>query len=165
MPMIFISEEKRKPLLLDPYLTLNRKFDDLGEDIKEKQIKYSIHRHNFGFYEGFEIDRYYCDDLSLKFTFSPNKQATAKDEEYLIHHVIEYDFDESFEEAQKSAAAGIRKRLDYLYFPECSYIEYSYYIEYQHVQMIFDALTEEKNVKNVMNLLVNQDILMFSRGW
>ena len=165
MPMIFISEEKREPLMMDPYLTLNRKFDDLGEEINGKQIKYRINRHNSGFYEGFELDRYYCDDVSLKFTFSKNKQATMKDEEYLIHHVIEYDFDEAFEETQKEATAGIRKRLDYLYYPDCSYMEYSYCIEGQHVQMNFDVLTEERNVKNVMNLLVNQDILIFSRGW
>jgi len=165
MPMIIISEERREPLLLDPYLTLNRKFDELGENINGKQIRYSIRGQNIGFYEGFELDKYYCDELSLKFTFTKNKQATMKDEEYLIHHVIEYDFDEAFEETQEEATAGVRKRIEYLFLPECSYMEYSYYIEGQHLQMNFAVLTEERNVKNVMNLLVNQDILIFSRGW
>lgn len=66
----FISEEKNNPLELEPYLSINRKLKDCGDDISGKQIKYAISRHKSGFCDGFDLDRYYCDDVMLRFTFS-----------------------------------------------------------------------------------------------
>lgn len=45
----FISEEKNNPLEQEPYLSINRKLKDCGDDISGKQIKYAISRHKSGF--------------------------------------------------------------------------------------------------------------------
>ncbi len=165
MPMIFISEEKNNPLEMEPYLSINRKLKDLGDDISGKQIKYAISRHKSGFYDGFDLDRYYCDDVMLRFTFSKNKQANNVDEEMLIHHIIEYDFDLDFADIQQEAVNSIKKRIDYIYISNVSYLEYSYVIEKNHVQLSFNVLTNEANVSSVVNHLICQDIMIFSRGW
>lgn len=165
MPMIFISEEKNNPLEQEPYLSINRKLKDCGDDIIGKQIKYAISRHKSGFYDGFDLDRYYCDDIMLKFTFSKNKQANNAEEEMLIHHTIEYDFDLDFADIQQEAVNSIKKRMDYIYISNVSYLEYSYVIEKNHVQLSFDVLTNEACVSSVVNHLICQDIMIFSRGW
>lgn len=83
----------------------------------------------------------------------------------LIHHTIEYDFDLDFADIQQEAVNSIKKRIDYIYISNVSYLEYSYVIEKNHVQLSFDALTNEASVSSVVNHLICQDIMIFSRGW
>lgn len=165
MPLIFIKDEKKDPLLLNPYASINRKIDALGEELDGKQVKYTIRKASEGFTDGFELDCYYCNDISLKFLFSRNKQSSQKNEDFLIHHVLEYSFEPDIDEMQHNFASEIKKRMDYLYFPEGSHIEYSYVIEKKHIQLCFSVLAEESSIKKVVDLLINQDILIFSRGW
>lgn len=82
----------------------------------------------------------------------------------LIHHTIEYDFDLDFADIQQEAVNSIKKRMDYIYISNVSYLEYSYVIEKNHVQLSFDVLTNEACVSSVVNHLICQDIMIFPEG-
>lgn len=51
-----------------------------------------ISNYKDGLSAGFEVDRYYANDIRPKFCFNRNPNSTATDEEYLIHHTLEFDF-------------------------------------------------------------------------
>ena len=97
MPIIFIAENNEyNPLELEPYKSFNKKFEDREDDLEGALIKISIPNHRKGFVDGFSIDRYYCDDITLKFIFSHIYRSSSENS-ILIHHTIEYDFDTSFD--------------------------------------------------------------------
>lgn len=54
--------------------------------------------------------------------------------------------------------------MDYIYISNVSYLEYSYVIEKNHVQLSFDVLTNEACVSSVVNHLICQDIMIFPEG-
>lgn len=82
----------------------------------------------------------------------------------LIHHTIEYDFDLDFADIQQEAVNSIKKRIDYIYISNVSYLECSYTIEKNHVQLSFNVLTNEASVSSVVNHLISQDIMIFPEG-
>lgn len=59
-------------------------------------IMVPISNYKDGLSAGFEVDRYYANDIRLKFCFNRNPNSTAADEEYLIHHTLEFDFEDIY---------------------------------------------------------------------
>ncbi|WP_146204747.1 hypothetical protein [Butyrivibrio fibrisolvens] len=91
MPIIFIPENNEyNPLELEPYRSFNKKFEDREDDIDGALIKLSIPNQRRRFVDRFSVDRYYCDDITLKFMFS-HIHEIGNGNDSLIHHVIEYD--------------------------------------------------------------------------
>lgn len=168
MPIVFISESKNyNPLELEPYCSFNKKFTDKEEDIDGSMIKLVISNHRKGFVDGFSIDRFYCDDITLKFLFSRiqiHEESTDK-KVILIHHTIEYDFNSSSAEFQQDMAEELKARSGHIYIPGVKQLELSYRQTSRNIQLIFDVITDEEQLRMVCNQLISHDIAMFSRGW
>ena len=165
MPIIFIPESNEyNPLELEPYRSFKRKFEDREDDIDGALIKLSIPNQRRGFIDGFSVDRYYCDDLTLKFMFSHIHEKSGGND-ILIHHVIGYDYDSSFVEIQQDMAEEFKVRAEHIYIPGVKHLELSYRLTPKRVQLIFDAITEEEKVQSICNQLISHDIAIFSRGW
>lgn len=165
MPIIFIAENNEyNPLELEPYKSFNKKFEDREDDLEGALIKISIPNHRKGFVDGFSIDRYYCDDITLKFMFS-HIHGSSNENSILIHHTIEYDFDTSFVEIQQDMAEEFKSRAEHIYIPGVKQLELSYRLTSKSVQLIFDVVTEEKSLQTICNQLISHDIAIFSRGW
>lgn len=166
MPIIFISENyDHNPLSLEPYSEFNKKFEDKVDSLDGALIKIGIASHKNGFVKGFSIDRFYCDDIMLKFMFSRIHMGQAREKDILIHHTIEYDFDSSFVEFQQDMAEELKVRAGYIYIPGIKQLELSYRFTSKNIQLIFDVVTEEDKLQTVCNQLISHDIAMFSRGW
>lgn len=165
MPIIFIPENNEyNPLNLKPYSSFNKKFEDKAEDLEGALIKIGIANHRKGFVDGFSVDRFYCDDVTLKFMFS-HIHWGHDEKVVLIHHTIEYDFDSSFVEFQQDMAEELKARAEYIYIPGIKQLELSYRLTSKSVQLIFDVVTVEDKLKTICNQLISHDIAMFSRGW
>ena len=165
MPIIFIPESNEyNPLELEPYRSLNKKFEDREDDIDSALIKISIASHRKGFVGGFSVDRFYCDDITLKFMFS-YIHGNHDRNDILIHHTIEYDFDSSFVEIQQDMAEEFKARSEHIYIPGVKHLELSYRLTSKSVQLIFDVVTKEEKLQSICNQLISHDIAMFSRGW
>ena len=165
MPIIYIPENKNyNPLNLEPYISFNKKFEDKADDLEDALIKIGISSHRKGFVDGFTVDRFYCDDIFLKFIFS-RAGATSGDNNILIHHTIEYDFDSSFVEFQQDMAEEVKARAEYLYIPGIKQFDFAYHLSTKSIQLIFDVMAEENKVQEICNQLISHDIAIFSRGW
>lgn len=164
MPIIFFKEDNENTLELEPYYSFNKKFEDKIEDgIDGARIKVDIANHKSGFVNGFDLDRNYGEDFVLRFSFTKNQQEEA--EYYLIHHTVEFEFDEYFSEIQQDSLEEVRKRAKYFYIDGAEYYEFSYHISSRKAELKFDVLTSEKKIQNVCNQLISHDIAIFSRGW
>lgn len=165
MPIVFIPENNEyNPLELEPYRSFNQKYEDRQDDIDGNLIKISIPNQRRGFVDGFSVDRFYCDDITLKFWFS-HFYEKHEGNDILIHHTIEYDFDPSFVEMQQDMAEEFKVRAEHIYIPEVKNLELSYRLTSKNIQLIFDVVTEKDKVQTVCNQLISHDIAMFSRGW
>lgn len=166
MPIIFIPEDyDYNPLNLEPYNTFNKKFEDKAETLDGALIKLGIANHRKGFVDGFSIDRFYCDDITLKFMFSQIHKGLNEGKDFLIHHTIEYGFDSSFTEFQQEMAEEFIARSAYIYIPGIKQLELSYHLKSKNVMLIFDVVTEKEQIQSVCNQLISHDIAIFSRGW
>jgi hypothetical protein len=166
MPIIFLKEDKENTLEMEPYRTLGKKLDDKIDDgLDGCRIKVNIGNHKDGFVNGFEISRYYAEDIVLMFSFTRNPNSLDDNECYLVHHQIEFEFDSDFADVQRDSLEEIDKRSKYFYIDGASYYEFSYLIGIRKVEMRFDVLTAELNIRKVCNQLISHDIAIFSRGW
>ncbi|MBR3242794.1 MAG: hypothetical protein IKF90_08870 [Parasporobacterium sp.] len=165
MPIIFIPENNEyNPLELEPYRSFNRKFEDREDEIDGAQIKLSISNQRRGYVDGFSVDRYYCDDITLKFMFSHIREKRDGND-ILIHHLIEYGFATTFVEIQQDMAEEFKVRSEHIYIPGVMNLELSYRLTSKNIQLIFDVVTAKDKVQTVCNQLISHDIAMFSRGW
>lgn len=165
MPIIFILENNEyNPLELEPYRTFNQKYEDREDDIEGALIRINISNQRRGFVDGFSVDRFYCDDITLKFWFS-NINDKHDGNDILIHHTIEYDFDSSFVEIQQNMAEEVKERAEHIYIPGVMNLALSYRLTSKNIQLIFDVVTEKDKVQTVCNQLISHDIAMFARGW
>lgn len=166
MPLIFIPENNEyNPLELEPYRSLNMEFDGKKDDIDGAQITISVPNQRRGLIYGFNVDRFYCEGIVVKFMFSYIHKKNDK-VDILIHHTIEYAFDPSFVAVQQNMAEELMSRADYIYLPGVNHLELTYRLTSKNIQLIFDAVTEEsKDIQTICNQFISHDIAMFSRGW
>lgn len=164
MPIIFFKEDSENTLKLEPYYSFNKKFDDKKEDgIDGARIKVDIANHKSGFVNGFDQNQNYGADFVLRFSFTKNKQD--EQELFLIHHTVEYEFDEYFYDIQQDSLEELRKRSNYFFIDGAEYFEFSYHISARKAELRFDVLVSEEKIQNVCNQLISHDIAIFSRGW
>ena len=167
MPVVvFMHENEYDPLNMEPYKTFNEKFEARKECIDGTVIKIGIpERKKRGFADGFTQDQY-CHDMMLLFSFSKLGNASAGEDEIIVHHELyyEYSFD-AYNESQFDMATEFKQRDGYFYLPNVKNLE----IRFQHdpprkVTMVFDAVTDFRHIKEVSNLLISHDIAIFARG-
>ena len=167
MPVIFFKEKRENPLEMEPYKTFDKKFEDKKDDLEDAVIKVGINNRKSGFHNGFGLDKFYSDDISMSFEFSMDSYDKGKSEsQCLIHHTIEYDFDGTGE-IQNNCLGELEKRAGYLYVPHVDYIEYGYKIGKRQARISFDLITSSdiSVIREVCRQMISLDIAIFSRGW
>lgn len=166
MPIIFFKEHNENTIELEPYCSFGKKFKEKVEaGIDGSCVTVPISNYKGELSAGFEVDRYYANDIRLKFCFNRNPNSTTTNEEYLVHHTLEFDFDLDFEDIQRGSLEDISKRSKYFYIEGVSYYEFTYQMGRKSAEMRFDVLTSEKDIDRVCNQLISHDIAIFSRGW
>ncbi len=115
--------------------------------------------------DGFSIDKYYCNGITLKFTFVKIPQGEEYGNTIQIYHIVEFEYDTDFLEFEQNIAEEVTKRTAYFYIPWLKHFELSNRITAKTIQFLLDVLTDEDKVQTVNNQLISQDIAIFSRGW
>lgn len=166
MAIIYLSEEKdNSPLDMEPYRTFNRELTEIENCLTDTAIRIPINNRYEGFCNGFTIDRCYCHRICLEFKFSTVRNAECSQDEYLIHHTMDYVFDSSFLEFEQEMAIEVTSREKYIYIPGVKQLNLSYRLVSNHMQLIFDLVAEKSKIREVCNCLISHDIMLFSRGW
>ena len=168
MPVIFFKEKRENPLELEPYKTFDKKFEDKRDDLESAVIKVGINNRKSGFHNGFGLDKFYSDDIAMSFEFSMDSYDKDKGKQQcLIHHTVEYDFEEMTGEIQNNCLSELEKRACYLYIPQVDYIEYAYKLSKRQARITFDLITSSdiNTIREVCRQLISLDIAIFSRGW
>lgn len=160
--IIYTEDNEYDPRMKEPYLTFNRKFEEQISEIDGAVIKLPVSRRR-GIPDGLGDDVFYFSDAVLRFMY---KKLPDDGNLFLIHHVIEYDFDASFEEFQRDMAEAMMRRTEYIYIPCVKHLEFSYRLKSRHaVQLTFDVVTRDNSLQEVSNLMISNDIILFARGW
>lgn len=167
MPIVFISETEYSPLELEPYATFNKKFTDRQQNLDGAEIKVGISNRRKGFTKGIASDKFYSDNIKLKFKFSSLIVNGSPDTERLlvIRHVVDYDFKSSFYEFEQQMAEEMVERAPYIYIPGVRQLEMSYKIKDKNMKLIMDVVIPETLGRVVCNQLISCDIAFFARGW
>ncbi len=165
MPVIVLKEGKRQVLDLEPYFTFNKRFEDQGDDLDGAVIHIELGNYGKGFGDGFSIDEFYGNNISLKFFLSEIGKGNSEQQEHLIRHTLEYDFNCAFLKIQQDSLSELEQRARYFYVPEVQYFEFSYHLFEGHAKLCFDVSVRKNDIQKVCNQLISQDIAIFSRGW
>lgn len=73
MPIIFFKEHNENTIELEPYCSFGKKFKEKVEaGIDGSCVTVPISNYKGELSAGFEVDRYYANDIRLKFCFNRN---------------------------------------------------------------------------------------------
>lgn len=169
MPVIYMIN-KQNSLLKEPYLSFDKKYKMISEELHGSEIELPIGTGKQGqFSNGF----YNCDyaayrrNMMLKFTFAkvhPEQvDINTSQECTFIRCTYSFEYNESdMLDYHLNCLKALMLRTDFFYIPKVEYLEFSYKVD-KEINIYLDAIViEMDDVQQVCHSMINQFIAIFS---
>lgn len=168
MPVIYMLN-KQNSLMKEPYLSFDRKFKMISEELNGTEIELSIGSGKPGqFLNGFyNCDYAYQRNMMMKFSFvniNPEQiDLNGAKESTFVRCTYSFEYNESdMLDCHLNRLKAYSLRTDYYYIPKAEYLEFSFKVD-SEINIYMDAIVVEKqDVQQVCHSMINQFISIFS---
>lgn len=167
MPIIYMLN-RQSSFLKEPYLSFDKKFKMISEDLYGKEIILPIAGKPGEFVNGFYLcDFAYQRNMVMKFNFAkvnPEQiDAEKKVERTFVRCTYSFEYSESdMLDFHLSRLKAFSLRTAYYYMPNAEYLEFSYKVD-KEINMYIDALVlEQDKVYEICLCMISQFISIFS---
>lgn len=167
MPILYVTfDEQHNCLKRNPYLDLEKRFNDFKEKLNGKEIELRLGdgKNNGGFCDGFYTDGNYCCNPRIIFKFADVNNKEEKNKDTFVRMMYAFDYEECDELKyflQKIQA--LKLRIPYIYIPNVTYFDFNFQIDVDKLNWNFDVIVpENKDILNVCHSLMSMLITLFA---